>query len=111
MRGESKAIFMKQNAAITFELEETVVLKQGGKIATDFCPQCQTDVDMISPDVLALLAESSEREIFRLIEAGLIHFIEPDRVLACARCYRKSLTDDRRYAEVTLPKIAEANKE
>ena len=102
---------MKQNATITFELEETVVLKQGGKILPDFCPKCRANADMISPDVLALLARSSEREIFRLIEAGLVHFIEPDRVLACASCYRGSLADDQRLTAGTLSQIVESDKE
>jgi hypothetical protein len=87
---------MKQRAAITFEAEETIVLKQGRKAVIDFCPTCGTDVEMISPDVLALLTGVSERTIFRLIEAGRIHFIEPDRVLACSRCYRESLSEGQR---------------
>ncbi len=86
---------MKQKAAITFEMQETVVLRQGRKIIIDFCPRCQRDVDMIPPDVLALLSGSSEREIFRLIEAGHIHFIEPIRVLACVSCYWQLLNEDR----------------
>ena len=86
---------MKRKAAIIFELEETVVLRQGRKVIIDYCPRCQKDVDLIPPDLLALLAGSSEREIFRLIEAGRIHFIESGRVLACTSCYRRLLTDDR----------------
>lgn len=101
---------MKQNAAVTFELEETIVLKQGGKAVVDFCPRCKAYLEMISPDVLALMAACSEREIFRLIEAGRIHFIEPDRVLVCVSCYRESLMDDRRLTAACL-EIAEANKE
>lgn len=81
---------VKQNAAITFESEETVVLKRGAKTVIDFCPRCETDVRMIAPDVLSLLAATSEREIFRLIEAGEIYFTETDRVLACSNCYRES---------------------
>lgn len=86
---------MEQKAAITFELEETVVVRQGSRIIIDYCPRCQGDVDMISPNVLALLAGSGEREIFRLIEAGHIHFIEPGRVLACSGCYWQLLNENR----------------
>ena len=102
---------MKQKTAITFESEETIVLKHGGKTAIDFCPACQTDVEMISPNELALLAGVSERTIFRLIEAGRIHFIEPDRVLTCSGCYRASLSEGKRALTKALPLIAKENKE
>ena len=86
---------MKQKAAITFESEETVTLKRGAKKVIDFCPKCQAEVEMVAPDVLSLATGSGEREIFRLIEAGHVHFIEHDRVLACANCYRESLAWNR----------------
>ena len=45
--------------------------------------------DMVSPDVLSLIAGVSERAIFRLVEAGAIHFLEAARVAACLSCYRR----------------------
>ena len=102
---------MKQKVAITFESDETVVLKQVGKIATDFCPRCQRDVEMISADVLALLTGSSEREIFRLIEAGRIHFIEPHRILVCLNCFRELIAPDRQPADEFFTQIEHANTE
>jgi hypothetical protein len=85
---------MTQKAEITFEVEETIVLKQGGKIASDFCPRCGQTVDMVSPDVLALATSSSEREIFRLIESGEAFFSEIGRVLACSGCVHRCLSRD-----------------
>ena len=82
---------MSQKTEIKFEVEETVVLKQGGKILRDFCPKCGQMVDMVSPDVLALVMGASEREIFRLVERGAIYFIEADRVIVCPACYHRSL--------------------
>ena len=82
---------MTQKAEITFEVEETVVLKQGGKIMRFFCPRCRETVDMVSPDVLALITGASEREIFRLLETEMIYFQESDRVVVCPNCYRKTL--------------------
>src|SRR5213079_1380934 len=75
-------ILMTQKAEITFEVEETVVLKQGGKIATEYCSRCSEIVEMLSPDVLALVTATSEREIFRLIETGSIYFEESERLVA-----------------------------
>lgn len=82
---------MTQRAEFTFEIEETVVLKQGGFLINEYCPRCMEKVDMLSPEVLALTNGASEREIFRLMEAGAIHFVEAARVVACPSCYRHLL--------------------
>lgn len=79
---------------ITFEVEETIVLKQGGKRVREFCPRCGRHVDMVSPDVLALVAGATEREVFRMIECGEIYFIESGRVVACLGCYRQSTSPE-----------------
>lgn len=38
---------------------------------------------MIAPRAIAVLSGKTEREIFRLIEAGEIYFVEADRVWVC----------------------------
>ena len=76
---------------ITFEVEETIVLKQGGKISRQDCPECQETVDLLSPDVLALITGTSEREIFRLVESGSVFFVESGRLVVCPECYRRSV--------------------
>jgi len=81
---------MKQRTEITFEVEETVLSKPG-KLFRGYCPRCESVTGMASPEVLALLTGSSEREIFRLVEAQKIHFIEADRIFGCVSCYRRSL--------------------
>lgn len=43
---------------------------------------------MTTPQVAAILTQFTEREIFRLIETGKVHFVETDKVLVCL----KSLT-------------------
>lgn len=82
---------MTQKAELTFEIEETVVLKQGGYFITEYCPRCQELVDMVSPDVLSLVTGASEREIFRLVEAGAIYFVEVKGIVACLGCCRQLL--------------------
>jgi hypothetical protein len=82
---------MGQRTEFTFEVEETVVLRQGGKIARDSCPRCQLEVDLVSPDVLSLITCASEREIFRLVEAGKVYFVETDRLVVCVRCFSGSV--------------------
>ncbi len=80
---------MKQKAEITLEVEETIILRQGGKILTEFCPQCRALVEMTTPPIAAALSGLTEREIFRLIENGRLHYVEAERAFIC----RNSLTN------------------
>jgi hypothetical protein len=88
--GASKARFfeMKQKAEITLEVEETIIFRQVAETLTEFCPQCQALVEMLTPPIAAALCGVSEREIFRLIENGRLHFVEAERIFVC----RNSLT-------------------
>ena len=85
---------MKQKAQITFEQQETVVLKQSGSHLLDLCPRCDETAMLVTPEILAAMAGSSEREIFRLVEAGVIHFVERTRIYACPECFRNSITPE-----------------
>ena len=82
---------MKQRAQITLETEETIVVRNSGAFSSGFCPLCRRNVHMFPPEVLAPMTGSSERQIFRLLEAGKIHFVEAQRIYACPRCYEKVL--------------------
>ena len=84
---------MMQKPEITFEVEETVVLKQGGKLLTGFCPRCSEMVAMLSPDVLSLVTGISEREIFQFVENDVIHFIESDGIVACPSCLQRTVKE------------------
>ena len=80
---EARFFQMKQKTEITFEIEETIILRQVAETLTVFCPQCHALVEMITPQIAAALCGLSEREIFRLIENGRLHFVEAERVLVC----------------------------
>jgi hypothetical protein len=82
---------MKQKAEITFEVEETFVVKPGERMTSEYCPNCQAVSVMTTPEILASMTGSSEREIFRLVEAGVIHFVERRRIYACPGCFRNSI--------------------
>ena len=45
--------------------------------------------EMATPKTAGVLAEISEREVFRLIESKEIHFIENARVLVCVASLRE----------------------
>ena len=76
-------IEMKQKTEITFEVEETIILRQVAETLTAFCPHCQELVEMLTPQHAAAIFNLSEREIFRLIENGRIHFTEVERIFVC----------------------------
>jgi ribosomal protein S27E len=79
---------MKQKTELTFEVEETIILRQGGHFITVLCPRCHMMVDMVSPHVLSVVTGASEREIFRLVETGAIYFVEASPLVACPVCCR-----------------------
>lgn len=79
---------MKKVTEIIFEVEETLVVRQPETSFIAFCSDCEMPVEMISPRVCVELTDYTEREIFRLIEAGKIHFVETDKIFVC----RRSLT-------------------
>jgi hypothetical protein len=68
---------------ITFETEETVVLREGSKVIVEHCHDCDQSVLMGAPQAAAFLSGVSEREIFRRVEMNLVHFTENGRVMIC----------------------------
>jgi hypothetical protein len=78
---------------ITFETEETVVLREGAKVSLDHCSRCGHDVLMATPQAAAFVSKVSEREIFRLIELDLLHFSENGYVLVCLESVRSLATE------------------
>ena len=80
---------MQQTTQIEIELSETVAYSRAGERINGFCSSCESMADMASPHLAAILTQTTEREIYRLVEAGRIHFTETDRVTVCL----KSLAD------------------
>lgn len=74
---------MKNPTEITFETEDTIVLREGSRVCVEYCSGCGKEALMASPQAAGLLAGAGEREIFRLLEAGFLHFSERVRVLIC----------------------------
>jgi phage FluMu protein Com len=74
---------MTKKTEIEFELSETVAYSRRGERLEAFCPRCKKFVEMATPQIAAILARTSEREVFRQVESGEVHFVETDRVLVC----------------------------
>jgi hypothetical protein len=80
---------MKQKVEIMVEVEETIVLRQGEQIGSEFCPRCGLVSAMIAPHAIAISSGAKEREIFRLIESGDIYFVEAESVRVCLNCLHR----------------------
>ena len=76
---------MKQRAEIVFEKEETIILRKSSELTESFCPMCKAVVPMATPEAVSLICMVGEREIFRKIEVGEVHFIEGPKVYVCLR--------------------------
>ena len=73
---------MKRTTEVTFEIEELVAIK-ARRAFKGFCNRCNAFVQMLPVEAVAILTGRGEREIFRLIESGEIHFVEAERVFVC----------------------------
>lgn len=77
---------MKQTAEITLETKETIVVHRPNLIERRNCPLCCKTVDMVAPYVIASVSNTTEREIFRLVESGLLYSFASDRLRVCITC-------------------------
>jgi hypothetical protein len=84
---------MKRKTEIEIELSETVAYSNCRERFEAFCPQCESLVEMSAPQVAAILTHSTEREIYRLVETGKVHFVETDRVLICLNSLSEKLSE------------------
>ena len=84
---------MKQKTEIEIELSETVAYSRRSERFETFCPECKSLVEMSSPQVAAILTRTTEREIYRLVETGKVHFVETDRVLVCLKSLTETLSE------------------
>ena len=74
---------MKQKTEIEIEVSETIAYSKRDEKREAYCPKCKSFVEMASPRVAAILAHSTEREVYRLVETDKVHFIESGGVLIC----------------------------
>lgn len=76
---------MKHKTEIEIELSETIAYSRRSESFENYCPECKSLVEMATPQVAAILTHTSEREIYRLVETGEVHFVETDRVMVCMK--------------------------
>ena len=86
----------KRKTEINLEIEESVALRQQ-RIILAYCRQCRKQTRMFAANEAAMIARLSARELYRLVEAGRLHFREDEiRLLyVCAESLQQ-LTESRR---------------
>src|SRR5215831_14122362 len=67
----------KKITIVTIEAHERTTIRRGFRGVLAWCQQCGAEVSMVTPDEAAELSRTEVREIFRGVESGEIHFIEP----------------------------------
>lgn len=69
----------QKKTLITTETTETLIIRESPRGARAWCKPCFAEVEMVAAELAARVVGVSARQVFRLIEAGRIHFIErPD---------------------------------
>jgi hypothetical protein len=76
---------------IEIEFSETLAYNRRSDRFETLCPFCEAMVEMATPQIAAILMGLTERQVFRLVETGEVHFVETDRVVICLH----SLSDHR----------------
>jgi hypothetical protein len=71
---------------VTIEVEEVVLaVNDPSRFAPVWCPDCGSEVQMISPEQAAMRTQATVRAINQRVEDGSVHFVEtPDgRLWVC----------------------------
>lgn len=74
---------MKRKTEIEIELTETIAYSRPRERFEAVCPACESPTEMVTPYIAAVLTRTTEREVYRLVETGAIHFVETVGVLIC----------------------------
>jgi len=84
---------MKKNDGIVIEIDERIAVTDSERFEA-YCSECKTMTQMATPKTAGVIAEISEREMFRLIEGKEVHFVENARVLlVCIESLRDRKAD------------------
>ncbi|MCM3874460.1 MAG: hypothetical protein ND895_27530 [Pyrinomonadaceae bacterium] len=75
----------RRRTEITVESQELFVVGSAGALVQAWCRVCEKPVRMISPEQATILTGMSTRSIYRMVEAGGVHYTETSgsRLLVC----------------------------
>jgi hypothetical protein len=85
LRAGSKRV-KRRRTKTTIAIHQVYVVREPESFAPVLCPECATGAaSMVTPEEAASATGVARRSIYRLIEAGLIHYLEAtdDSLLVC----------------------------
>lgn len=87
---ETNAGDVARRYEITVEREFLSVKSRSGQGSCAHCPQCNREVQMLTPELAAETAGTTTRSIYRWVEERCVHFIEPASgvLLICSESLR-----------------------
>jgi len=85
----------KRRREITIETDRVLVVRSRIGSFTAWCDECGTTARMVTPDAAAVIVGLSLRVIYRWVEAGTIHWMEPSpgSLLVCSSSLVTSMTE------------------
>ena len=61
---------------ISIETHEVLIIRQGKQVSSRLCSKCAGGIEMVTVSAAAVATGLSQRDIFRSVEAGLLHSSE-----------------------------------
>ena len=68
---------MRSRIKITVENEHRIEISDGGQVVEGWCKSCQAPTAILSPSTVATLAGVSIYAVYRWMEVGRFHTVEP----------------------------------
>jgi hypothetical protein len=83
-----------------------------GSSVQRWCDQCPTPMAMVSPELAATLCFQTTRAIYRLVEAGRVHFTDgPDGVMVCPASLLKGCAAEHNMALMASAPVTQLGSE
>lgn len=82
----------KIEKVITIETRRQIWIRSHRKTCVAWCAACGSETLLLPPEQAAILSGTTQREIFRQIESGKLHFIEAleGALLICSKALELS---------------------
>jgi hypothetical protein len=95
----------KTRIEITVERRQRTVVRPRRRPRAAWCGECAGLVHMLTADEAAVLTETTARDVFRLVEAGELHFLEVDggMLLVCPNSLEALRRSSRRGEGILTP--------
>ena len=90
--GSNKYMFRRRRKQLLIETYERMIVHRSLGVSRG-CLECLDNSEMISPEVGSRLLGVTQREIFRYIESGAVHFIE-EPPLVCLRSLARAVSQE-----------------